>query len=30
MARIWLGLGEGAWILAMFLLHRAAKREITA
>jgi len=30
LARIWLGLGEGAWILAMFLLHRAAEREITA
>jgi hypothetical protein len=25
-ARIWLGLGEGAWILAMFLLHRGVKR----
>jgi hypothetical protein len=29
-ARIWLGLGEGAWILAMFLLHRGMKRDSPA
>lgn len=29
-ARIWLGLGEGAWILAMFLLHRGSKPGSTA